>query len=163
MDTYQLKLDIYFLNVIIYGDLSLEEGSQSTQSVYQDLARFGVSGTITIGTSLSSLSVMAKNTESDDPETLTAVEVIVDEDAERRDDASFEKVMPLRSECLGTTQVAESDLLPIVNDEDVFVPVPWGGPSTVQFVAPDGFDRDVENNVVVKSLLVVVSPEIPQP
>ena len=168
MDTYQLKLDIYFSNVCLYGDLFLEDDQQKLQYRNYDLGKVGLPGAVMIGTSLSALAVVAKNSEligpeSIDPATLTRVEVIVDEYVTRRDDVFFETIMPLRAEGLLIVQVAESDLLPIVNNEEVFIPVPWGGLSTIQLIAPDGFYRDPEGTYLVESLRIVVSPEIPQP
>lgn len=116
-----------------------------------------------IGTSLSSLSVTANFPESDDPEVLTKVEVIVDEDAERRDDAFFEYVMPIGAEGLLIDQVTKSSSLPIVNSEDVYIPIPWVGQSTIQLIAPDGFLLNLEDYYFLDSLRIVVSPEIPQP
>lgn len=89
--------------------------------------------------------------------------MVVDENAHRREDAFFEEVMPIGDEGLHIVQVHESDRLPIVNGEEVYIPVPWRGPSTIQFIAPDGFVRDPEDNYIVELLLVVVSPEMPQP
>ena len=163
MVSYQLKLDVLFFNICVYGDISLDEDLQKIHYWNHDLAEFGFPGTIMIGETLSSLIVAAKNSESDDPEMLTPVEVIVDEEAERRGDAFFEKVMPIGAEGLSIVQVADSDSLPLINHEEVFIPVSWIGPSTIQLIAPGGFVRTPENNFVVTSLRIVVSPEIPQP
>ena len=163
MRSYQLKLYVAFFNILIYGDISLEDDQQKLQYQYYDLRKVGVPGNIMIGTSLSSLAVVTNNSESDDSEMLRKVELIVDEDAERRDDAFFEKVMPIGAEGLLTIDVVESDLLPIVNNDEVYIPIPWVGPSTIQLIAPDGFYRDLEGAYLVESLRVIVSPEIPQP
>ena len=163
MDTYQLKLFVYFLNISIYGDITLDKNLQDIHYWDHSLKKVGLPDAIMLGKTLSLLLVAANNSESFEPEMLTKVEVIVDENAERRDDAFFERVMPIGAKGLLIEQVFESESLPIVNGGDVYVPVPWVGQSTIQLIAPDGFDRDIENNVVVKSLLVVVSPETPQP
>lgn len=170
MGTYQLKLAMFFFNIFIKGDTSLEDDRDILQ--YHDcrLEKVGVPGKIKIGTSTSMLTVVTNNSESTDPEsgeldpeTLRTVEVIVDEAAERRGDAFFEYVMPIGAEGLSILDVVESDLVPIVNDEKVYIPVPWVGPSTIQLIAPDGFVKvPVDDYYVVESLLVVVSPEIPQ-
>lgn len=131
MHIYQLKLDVLFFNILIFGDRTLDSDMKDDQFLDQDLTQFGFPGTIMIGTSPSSLSVVANNSESIDPEsgeldpeTLRKVEVIVDEDGKRRDDAFFEYLMPVGAEGLLTTQVSESDLLPIGDDENVYIPVP---------------------------------------
>ena len=161
MAIYQLKLFVYFFNIGVYGDISLDEDLQNIQYWDQDLAKLGVPGTIILGKTFSSLTVAANNSESVDPRMLRKVEVIVDVDAARRDDAFFEYVMPIGDKGLLIDQVAESDVLPIVNHEDVYVPVPWVGPSTIQLIAPDGFYRHPEGTYLVESLRVVVSPEFP--
>ena len=163
MDTYQLKLFIFFLNIRMYGDITLDKNLQDIHYWDHSLEKVGLPDAIMLGKTLSLLLVAANNSESFEPEMLTKVEVIVDENAELRDDAFFERVMPIGAKGLLIEEVFESESLPIVNGGDVHVPMPWVGPSTIQLIAPDGFDRDIENNVVVKSLLVVVSPEIPQP
>ena len=58
MDTYQLKLDIYFSNVCLYGDLFLEDDQQKLQYRNYDLGKVGLPGAVMIGTSLSEMTVL---------------------------------------------------------------------------------------------------------
>ena len=42
MDTYQLRLFVYYFNICIRGDSSLEVDSQGIRYLDQDLAKFGI-------------------------------------------------------------------------------------------------------------------------